>query len=130
LGEINLSAKMKANIHKIIFRIFILAAVAIATACCKDDTLKNQDPAVVWVNRICGKSLIYDKGLGYPIYKNTVVFHSTPNGDKFPQESYIYGLDTETGKEKWKLTLADFTPMTNHILFNTNYFYQYNNISI
>ncbi len=118
---------MKANIHKIIFRIFILAAVAIATACCKDDTLKGQDPAVVWVNRICGKDLIGAKGLGHPIYKNTVVFHSTPDGDLVPN---IHGLDTETGKEKWKLSTADFTPMKSLNLFNMGYYYQNQNIVV
>ncbi len=121
---------MKANIHKIIFRIFILAAVAIATACCKDDTLKGQDPAVVWVNRICGNSMIADIGLGYPIYKNTVVFHSTPFGDKFPQDSYLHGLDTETGKEKWRLTRSDFAPIKDFKFLTLQYCYQHENIVV
>ena len=116
--------------NKTVYKIALLAAVAIATACCKDDTLKRQDPAVVWVNRICGKSLIYDKGIEYPIYNNTIVFHTTPNGDKYPQDTHLIGLDTETGKQKWELTTADFAPMKSLVLFNGEYYYQNQNIVV
>jgi outer membrane protein assembly factor BamB len=108
----------------------LLAAVAIATACCKDDTLKGQDPAVVWVNRICGNDMIGDKGLGHPIYKNTVVFHSTPLPIKGEYQTIVYGLNSETGKEKWKLTNADFAPINNFQFGNVDYVYQYENIVV
>jgi outer membrane protein assembly factor BamB len=116
--------------NKTVYKIVLLAAVAIATVCCKDDTLKRQDPAVVWVNRICGKNLIYDKGIGYPIYNNTIVFHTTPNGDNYPQDTHLIGLDTETGKQKWELTTADFAPMKSLVLFNGDYYYQNQNIVV
>ena len=54
--------------------------------------------------------MIFDDGVGYPVYKNTVVFHSTPEPWGDFRESILYGLDTETGKEKWRLTNADFIP--------------------
>jgi len=54
--------------------------------------------------------MIYDVGIGYPVYKNTVVFHSTPEPWGDIRESILHGLDTETGKEKWRLTNIDFSP--------------------
>ena len=108
----------------------LLAAVIIITACCKDESMKGQDPSVVWVNRICGNDLIGDKGLGYPIYKNTVVFHSTPLPINGAYQSVLYGLDTETGKEKWKLSNTDFAPMDRLQFMNWGYYYQYENIIV
>ena len=51
----------------------------------------------------------YD-GVGYPVYKNTVVFHSTPEPWGDIQESILHGLDIETGKERWRLSNKDFAP--------------------
>ena len=78
---------------------------------CKDDISLDKD--VYWKNKICGEKLIFDDGVGYPVYKNIVVFHSTPELWSDTRESILYGLDTETGKEKWRLTNADFAPKKN-----------------
>ena len=81
--------------------LFILFLFSVLTACCKDESLNKN---VIWTNRICGNNLIGDQGIGYPIYNNTVVFHSTPLPVNGTYQSILYGLDTETGKEKWSLT--------------------------
>jgi outer membrane protein assembly factor BamB len=94
--------------NKLIFFLSYIFLLSSCTSCCKDDSIK--DNGVLWKNRICGKSLIFDVGVGYPIYKNTVVFHSTPQPWGDVRESILYGLDTETGKEKWRLTNVDFAP--------------------
>jgi len=88
------------------------------------------DHNIYWKNRICGKDLIGNTGLGYPIYNNTVVFHSTPVAGDNDENSIIYGLDTETGKEKWRLPNSDFSPKKKLELGNADYYYQYNNILI
>ena len=67
--------------------------------------------------------------MGYPIYGNTVVFHSTPDPADVLNK-IIYGLDAETGKEKWRLTNKDFYPKEKLRLFSLWYFYQYNNILV
>ncbi len=99
------------------------------TSCtsCKDELLENN---VVWKNRICGNDLIGEKGLGYPIYKDIVVFHSTPVAGDNDENTIIYGLDTETGKEKWRLTNADFSPKKELHLNNVDYYYQNENIVV
>jgi outer membrane protein assembly factor BamB len=84
---------------------------------------------VFWRTPLNQKSLIYDKGLGYPVYKNTVVFHSTPEPWGVHQ-SILHGLDTETGKEKWRLTNADFYPKKDMQFNNYLYPYQKDNIVI
>ena len=97
-------------------------------SCCKDDN--EADKSIIWKNRICGNDLIGEKGLGYPIYKNTVVFHSTPIAGDNDENSVLYGLDTDTGKEKWHLTNSDFVPKTELHFNNVDYYYQYNNIVV
>jgi len=94
--------------NKIIIWSFVLLLI---TSCisCNDDNI-SVDNNIYWRNKICGKKLIFDDGVGYPVYKNTVVFHSTPEPWGDIQESILHGIDTETGKEKWRLTNADFEP--------------------
>jgi outer membrane protein assembly factor BamB len=91
--------------------VFICIYILLLSSCtsCKDDNI-SLDNNIFWRNRICGKKLIFDDGVGYPVYKNTVVFHSTPEPWGDIRESILHGLDTETGKEKWRLTNADFAP--------------------
>ncbi len=89
-----------------VFSIYVILLSSFTS--CKDDSIKNN--GIIWKNRICGNDLIGDRGLGYPMYKNTVVFHSTPIAGDNDEKSIIYGLDTETGKEKWRLTNVDFAP--------------------
>ena len=105
--------------------IIYFSYILLLTSCisCKDEMLNDN---VFWKTPLNQKSLIYDSGLGYPIYKNTVVFHSTPvpYGAK---ESILHGLDTETGKEKWRLTNTDFYPKKSLQFDNVDYYYQYNN---
>jgi len=89
------------SMNKKMYRnLYILFLLATLTACCKEEMVDNN---VFWHTPLNQKSLIYDSGLGYPIYKNTVVFHSTPVPYGV-EESILHGLDTETGKEKWQLT--------------------------
>ena len=108
--------------------IIYFSYILLLTSCisCKDEMLNDN---VFWKTPLNQKSLIYDSGLGYPIYKNTVVFHSTPvpYGAK---ESILHGLDTETGKEKWRLTNTDFYPKKSLQFDNVDYYYQYNNIIV
>lgn len=104
----------------------ILIFLSLIVSCCNDDQL-NKD--VYWRTPLNEKSLIYDNGLGYPIYKNTVVFHSTPNPWGVHQ-SILHGLDTETGKEKWRLTNVDFYPKKDLQFNNFLYPYQKDNIVI
>ena len=87
------------------------------------------DKNVFWHTPLNQKSLIYDSGLGYPIYKSTVVFHSTPvpYGNV---ESILHGLDTKTGKEKWRLTNKDFYPKKTLQFDNADYYYQNENIVV
>ena len=87
------------------------------------------DKNVFWHTPLNQKSLIYDSGIGYPIYKNTVVFHSTPEPWGV-HESILHGLDTETGKEKWRLTNKDFYPKKDIQFDNVDYFYQNENIVV
>ncbi len=97
---------------KVLALCFYTVFLSYFTSCCKDEN-KTQD-GVIWKNRISGKGSIGAVGLGYPIYDNTVVFHSTPNID---DESIIHGLDIETGKEKWRLTAENFLlPIMSKIL--------------
>lgn len=113
------------------YRIIIyLSYILLLSSCtsCKDEN--NADNSVVWKKRICGNDLIGDMGLGYPIFKNTVVFHSTPLSTNNAYQSVLYGLDTETGEEKWRLTNADFSPKKNLQFANSDYYYQYNNIVV
>ena len=101
--------------------------MAVLTACCKDESLNKN---VIWTNRICGNDLIGDPGIGYPIYNNTVVFHSTPLPIYNNYQSILHGLDTKTGKEKWTLSNKDFLPKKNLQFANYDYYYQYNNIVV
>lgn len=103
--------------------------ILLFTSCtsCKDETADNN---VIWKNRICGNDLIGNAGLGYPIYNNTVVFHSTPVAGDDDENSIIYGLDTETGKELWRLTNTDFLPKKKLYLNNADYYYQNENIVV
>ena len=88
------------------------------------------DKYLIWKNRICGKRLIFDAGVGYPVYKNTVVFHSTPEPWGDEQESILHGLDIKTGKEKWRLINADFAPKKDLRFYNTFSTYQKDNIFV
>lgn len=106
--------------------ISILLTLVLIFSCCKDERL---DTSVLWRTPLNEKALIFDPGIGYPIYNNTVVFHNTP----VPwgaEESILHGLDTETGKEKWRLTIKDFSPKKNLQFANSGYYYQYNNIVV
>ncbi len=88
------------------------------------------DNNVYWKNRICGNDLIGESGLGYPIYKNTVVFHSTPIVGNNDENCILHGLNTETGKEKWTLTTNDFSPKKSLMIDNVDYYYQNENIIV
>lgn len=90
----------------IIIGLYLLLLLTSCTSC-KDDNIDDRN--VVWKSHICGKSMIYDIGIGYPVYNNTVVFHSTPEPWGV-QQSILHGLDIKTGKEKWRLTNYDFAP--------------------
>ncbi len=116
------------NLKLISFLLYI-SLLSSCTSCCKDD-VATKEGGVIWKNRICGNDLIGDTGLGYPIYNNTVVFHSTPVPGDNDENSIIYGLDTETGKEKWRLTNADFAPKNDLRLNCTFGTYQKDNILI
>jgi outer membrane protein assembly factor BamB len=116
------------NLKLISFLLYV-SLLSSCTSCCKDNDATKED-GVIWKNRICGNDLIGDTGLGYPIYNNTVVFHSTPVPDDNDENSIIYGLDTETGKEKWRLTNADFAPKKDLQFNNADYYYQKENIFI
>ncbi|MEY3500020.1 MAG: hypothetical protein RL308_1689 [Bacteroidota bacterium] len=110
---------------KVLALCFYTVFLSYFSGCCKDEN-KSED-GVIWKNRISGKGSIGAVGLGYPIYNNTVVFHSTPNID---DESIVHGLDIETGKEKWRLTAADFSPKKSLVLYNTFGTYQKENIVV
>jgi hypothetical protein len=112
--------------NKIIIRVYLLFLLSSCTSC-KDDNITNKD--VIWKNRICGKSMIYDIGIGYPVYKNTVVFHSTPEPWGV-QQSILHGLDIKTGKEKWRLANADFAPKKDLRFICTFGTYQKENIVV
>jgi len=107
--------------------LYILLLLVVLTACCKDENLSK---SVVWKNRICGNNLIEDHGIGYPIYNNTVIFHSTPVPINSNSQSVLYGLDTKTGKEKWRLTNLDFYSKKDLQFNNVKYYYQYKNIFV
>ncbi len=111
--------------------IIYFSYILLLTSCisCKDDDATMED-GVIWKNKICGNDMIGCMGLGYPIYKNTVVFHSTPIPGDNDENSIIYGLDTETGKEKWRLTNQDFAPKKDLRFFNADYYYQNENIFV
>ena len=114
--------KMKSKL--IIYFSYILLFSSCTS--CKDELVVNN---IFWHTPLNQKSLIYDSGLGYPTYKNTVVFHSTP----IPYgtvESILHGLDTETGKEKWRLTNKDFYPKKTLQFDNADYYYQNDNIVV
>lgn len=106
---------------------FVLLLVSSCTSC-KDDISLDKD--VYWKNKICGEKLIFDDGVGYPVYKNIVVFHSTPEPWGETRESIMHGLDAETGKEKWRLTNADFAPKKSLEFNNIFGTFQTNNILI
>ena len=106
--------------------LFIFSLIILLVACCKDEKLNDN---IFWRAPLNQKSLIYDLGLGYPIYKNTVVFHSTPEPWGVHQ-SILHGLDTKTGKEKWQLTNKDFYPKKDLRFNSFEYFYQYDNIVV
>ncbi len=93
---------------------------------CKDEMLNND---VFWKIPLNQKSLIYDSGLGHSIYKNTVVFHSTPEPWGIHQ-SILHGIDIDTGKEKWRLSNSDFAPKKDLQFNSVDYFYQYENIVV
>lgn len=109
-------------------KLIIGFCILLASSCsnCKDDMVDNN---VIWRTPLNQKSLIYDSGLGYPIYGNTVVFHSTPEPWGV-QESILHGLDTKTGKEKWRLTNKDFYPKKSLRFDTFNYYYQNEKIVI
>ncbi len=108
--------------------IIYFSYVLLITSCssCKDEMLNDNE---FWKTPLNQKSLIYDSGLGYPIFKNTVVFHSTPVPFGFEQ-SILHGLDTKTGKEKWRLTNTDFYPKKTLQFNNADYYYQNENIVV
>jgi len=114
---------MKNILIIICFNILLLASCV----SCTDEILNKN---IYWKNKICGKNLIFDCGVGYPIYKNTVVFHSTPQPWGDIRESILYGLDTETGKERWRLTNADFAPKKSLVLNCSFGTYQKENVLI
>ncbi len=117
---------MNLKLISFLLYVFLLSS---CTSCCKDDDATKEN-GVIWKNRICGNDLIGDTGLGYPIYNNTVVFHSTPVPGDDDENSIIYGLDTETGKEKWRLTNADFAPKKDLRLNCTFGTYQKENVVV
>jgi hypothetical protein len=106
--------------------LYILFLSAVLATSCTDELLNNN---AFWRTPLNQKSLIYDSGLGYPIYKNTVVFHSTPVPYGTP-ESILHGLDTKTGKELWRLTNKDFYPKKILQFDNVDYYYQNENIVV
>ncbi len=118
---------IEIKLMQIIKNIAYLTILLMLTSCCKDE---NSNPDVLWRNRICGKDLIGDIGPGYPIYKNTVVFHSTPIPGDDDEYTVMHGLDTKTGKEKWRLTVDDFSPKQVLRFSNSDYYYQHNNIFV
>lgn len=112
--------------NKIITGFYLLLLLSSCTSC-KDDNVTDKN--TIWKNRICGKNLIYDIGIGYPVHKNTVVFHSTPEPWGIHQ-SILHGLDINTGKEKWQLTNVDFAPKKDLQFNNFLYPYQKENLVI
>jgi outer membrane protein assembly factor BamB len=109
------------------YKTLLLYIVYSCTSCRDEETTDNN---VIWKSRICGNDLIGDLGLGYPIFKNTVVYHSTPLPINNEYQSILHGLDTETGKEKWRLTNDDFYPKRNLQLGVFDYLYQIDNMVI
>ena len=114
--------------NKIIIWSFVLLLITSCTSC--NDENISVDNNIYWRNKICGKKLIFDDGVGYPVYKNTVVFHSTPEPWGDIRESILHGLDTETGKEKWRLTNADFAQKKSLVFNNIFGTFQSNNILV
>jgi len=109
---------------KYIFLLLILQLFS-----CKDDNSLNNN--VYWKTPLFEKDYIYDPGIGYPVYNNTVVFHSTPQPWGDIRVSILHGLDTKTGKERWQLTNSDFYPKQSLEFAGTGYYYyQYNNIFV
>lgn len=109
--------------YRNLYNLFLLAVL---TTSCTDELLNNN---AFWRAPLNQKSLIYDIGIGYPVYKNTVVFHSTPEPWGVHQ-SILYGLDINTGKEKWRLTNTDFSPKKD-LQFNCTFgTYQKENIVV
>lgn len=116
---------MNAKIVIVCFYVLLLSS---CTSCNEDNI--SFDNNIYWRNKICGKTMIFDVGAGYPVYKSTVVFHSTPEPWGDIPESILHGLDTETGKEKWRLTNADFAPKKSLEFNNIFGTFQTNNILI
>jgi outer membrane protein assembly factor BamB len=116
-----------SNTNNQMYRLFItILTISLITACSIEEKLTD---GVIWRSALNQKSLIYDVGLGYPTYKNNVVYHSTP----VPwgtQESILHGLDTETGKEKWRLSNNDFHPKKDLRFNSFAYGYQRENVVI
>ena len=111
------------------FKKYILLLVLLILLSCKEEANINND--IYWKIPLNEKSMIYDPGIGYPIYNNTVVFHSTPQPWGNIRESVLHGLDTKTGMEKWRLTNKDFYPKKSLEFAATGYYYyQYNNIFV
>ena len=110
---------------KQLFLLFCIISFFSCTSCKDDLTI---DKNIIWKNKISGNDLIGLPGVGYPIYNNTVVFHSTPVAGDDDENSILHGLDTKTGDELWRLSNADFAPKK-EIRFNSfNYYYQNKNI--
>jgi hypothetical protein len=61
---------------KIVAVFYFIFAISLVLSCNKEESENSK--SIIWKNRISGKNLIFDDGIGYPIYNNTVVFHSTP----------------------------------------------------
>jgi len=113
--------------NKIIIGLCLFLLLSSCTSC-KDDNINDKN--IIWKNRICEKNMIYDVGIGYPMYKNTVVFHSTPEPWGNIRESILHGLDIETGNEIWRLSNADFAPKKS-LEFNCTFgTYQKDNVLI
>ena len=115
---------MYKNIVTACFTLLILSSCT----SCKDQTLLDDN--IYWKNRISVNQKIFDEGVGYPVYKNTVVFHSTPIPWGDLHESILHGLDTETGKEKWRLNNYDFEPKKDLRFINFSNPYQKENILV
>ena len=113
---------------KIVYVFFCMCVISFILSCNKEENAISKN--IIWKNKINGKSLIFDDGIGYPIYNNTVVFHSTPQPWGTIRESILHGLDTDTGQEKWRLTNADFAPKKSLELDNVDYYYQKDNIIV
>lgn len=107
---------------------FSIILLLFSCTSCRDQI--KIDENIYWRNKICGRTLIFDVGIGYPVYKNIVVFHSTPQPWGDLQEGILHGLDTKTGEERWRLTNKDFKPKHDLRFCNTFGTYQKDNILI